>query len=477
MSTTTPQNMEGQRITVLCAKAAAAAEELADLRRWPLSRRRAMLEAIADAIDRHAQELVALADGETALGTERLGGEVVRTTSQLRLLGRAAADTGILGVRRDCTSTADLYRAMRPIGPVAVYAASNFPFAFSVAGGDTASALAAGCSVVVKEHPGHPRTSARTAQVVNEALTLFGAPDGTFATVDGLDAGRQLMTDHRIRAAAFTGSLAGGQALAALAASRPDPIPFYGELGSLNPVIVTRAAVAARGGRIASEFVASFTLGAGQFCTKPGLLLVPHGHDLGPYLERALAAVTPRPLLTEAIRSALLNARVELGRRADEITLMAQVPDSGDRPGAALYTVAARDLAADRGLLAERFGPVSILATYDDEDDLLRTTELLPGSLTGSVHAEPSDDDLSRRLIEALAPRCGRLVWNGWPTGVAVSPAMNHGGPWPASTSPRDTSVGTAAIDRFLVPIAYQDVPLRLLPGPLAEAVREGAQA
>jgi NADP-dependent aldehyde dehydrogenase len=417
--------------------AANAARALAEL---PLSERAALLDAVADALEAAADELVTLADAETALGRARLTGEMERTTGQLRLLaGEARGD----GFQRDAVEPG-FVRALLPMGPVAVYAASNFPFAFSVAGGDTASAWAAGCPVIVKAHPGHPRTSVRTAEIIADALAKAGAPEGTFAIVHGLEAGLALIKNPHIKAAAFTGSVRGGRALFDAAVSRPDPIPFYGELGSVNPVFVTPSAVAARGEEIARGYVGSFTLGSGQFCTKPGLLFLPAGHGLEAALAQAIASAEAPSLLTPQIADAFRTGV--------------------ERLAAHLFAVTAEEFATRPELTEECFGPASVIVEYASEEELGAAAAAVPGSLTATVHAEPSDADLARVLVAELARHVGRVVYNGWPTGVAVNRAMHHGGPWPATTAPLHTSVGTAAIRRFQVPVTFQDLPGELLP-------------
>ncbi|MCO5996331.1 aldehyde dehydrogenase (NADP(+)) [Actinoallomurus rhizosphaericola] len=437
-----------ETVAELGAAAAKAARPLAEL---PLADRAALLEAVADALEAAAGELVPLADAETALGTTRLSGEVERTTGQLRLLAGEARGEGF---QRD-TAEPGFVRGLLPIGPVAVYAASNFPFAFSVAGGDTASAWAAGCPVIVKAHPGHPRTSARTAEIITEALAKAGAPEGMFALVHGFEAGMALINDPNVKAAGFTGSVRGGRALFDAAASRPDPIPFYGELGSINPVFVTEAAVAARGEEIARGYVGSFTLGSGQFCTKPGLLFLPAGHGLEPVLSEAVAAVAAPSLLTPQITD---------GFRAGVERIAGETRTVAESAGARLFAVTAEEFAARPELTEECFGPTSIIIEYSSEEELRAAAAAVPGSLTASLHAEPSDADLARGLVAELARHVGRIVYNGWPTGVAVNHAMHHGGPWPATTSPLHTSVGTAAIRRFQVPVCFQGLPDELLP-------------
>jgi len=457
-----------------CRAAAGACAELADLAAWPLARRAGLLRAVAAMLDANASDLASLADTETALGSGRLVGEVARTTWQLRLLADVVDDGAFLEVIIDHPSAAegpqahpDLRRMLLPIGPVAVYAASNFPFAFSVAGGDTAAALAAGCPVVVKAHPGHPRTSQRTAELVLAACRDAGAPEGTFSLVHGFEAGRLVVTDQRIRAAAFTGSPRGGQALFDLASSRPDPIPFYGELGSINPVYVTPAAAAARGSEIAAGFVTSVTLGNGQFCTKPGLLFLPSGHGLDDALAEAVRRVPSAPMLTPDISDGFRSGIEEIAG-TDGVRLLAAADGPDGRPPR-LYVTAAADVARHPRLSRECFGPSSVVAEYRDEEELIEAAAAVPGSLAAAVHAEPGDEKLSRRLLATVRTRAGRVIWNGWPTGVAVTWAMHHGGPWPATTASIHTSVGPTAIRRFQVPVTFQGIPAPLLPDAVAD--------
>jgi NADP-dependent aldehyde dehydrogenase len=456
-----------------CRAAAAATAEFADLAAWPLKRRAGLLRSVAEVLDAHTAELAGLADEETSLGSGRLAGEVGRTTWQLRLLADVADDGGFAEVIIDHAVAAegaqarpDLRRMLVPIGPVAVYAAANFPFAFSVAGGDTAAALAAGCPVVVKAHPGHPRTSQRTADLVQQACHDAGAPVGTFALVQGFEAGRRLVTDPRIRAAAFTGSQRGGRALFDLAVSRPDPIPFYGELGSINPVFVTAAAVAARGPEIVAGFVASVTLGNGQFCTKPGLLFLPAGHGLDEALATAINSVPPAPMLTPEISNGFRSGTGDIAA-----TGAVRVLGAADDPAAPrLYVTTAADVAQHPRLAEECFGPSSVVAEYRYDQELVEAAGAVPGSLAAAIQAEPGDEKLIRALLASLQSRAGRIIWNGWPTGVAVTWAMHHGGPWPATTASIHTSVGPTAIRRFLVPVTFQNVPAGLLPDALQDA-------
>jgi len=432
------------------------------------AQRAVWLDAVADALDGHRDELVAVADEETALGVDRLRGEVGRTTGQLRLFARAIVEGSYLEVaidHADASATPprpDLRRMLRPIGPIAVFAASNFPFAFSVAGGDTASALAAGCPVIVKAHPGHTRLSRLTATIVSNALAEAGAPAGTFALVDGYDAGVELVQSAGVAGVAFTGSVRGGRALHDLAAARPAPIPFFGELGSVNPVVVTRAADAARGAELAAGLAASFSLGAGQFCTKPGVVFVPRNSTLAASI---VAPVGGQRLLTEAIDAGFREGLEDLLSIAGVTVLSA---GNGAGPQPTIIEVDVATLAAHaRKILAEVFGPVTVLVTYGDDDSLREALGYLEGTLTATLHAEASDDTTD--IVRILTGIAGRVLFSGWPTGVAVAWAQHHGGPWPATTS-QHTSVGVTAIRRFLRPIAYQDAPEAILPRELVES-------
>lgn len=463
----------------VAAAARAAASAVEPLAALGLPRRAELLRAVASALRDAGDELVALADAETALGSPRLPGELARTCAQLEMFADAVEEGSFCEATIDLPDPdavpprPDLRRLLVPLGPVGVFAASNFPFAFSVAGGDTASALAAGCPVVVKAHPSHPGTSVRTGEVVSAALRAAGAPEGTFAVVHGQQAGRELVTHPEIRAVGFTGSQTGGRALHDLAAGRADPIPFYGELGSLNPAVATPAAVAVRGVELAKGFVGSFTLGSGQFCTKPGVLFLPKGHALTEVLQRAVTDTTVAPLLNARIRDAY-DAGV---RHLTGVPGVRELvgPSAAERPGhaanPALLVVDVATLVEHTDeLLAECFGPVSLVVEYTDLDELLRAVETLPGSLTATVHGEESEPEVPEALLAALAERAGRVIWNGWPTGVAVSWAQHHGGPWPATTAPLFTSVGVTAVRRFLRPVTYQSLPDTLLPAELRDA-------
>ncbi|MGH3231998.1 MAG: aldehyde dehydrogenase (NADP(+)) [Streptosporangiaceae bacterium] len=451
---------------------------------WSACPRRAeALEAVADALDARAGEIAAIADTETALGGERLTGEVARTTGQLRLFAAVLRDSGYTdavvmpgpAAYADAVITPaqgavpDLRRIDRAVGPVAVFAASNFPFAFSVAGGDTASALAAGCPVVVKAHEGHPVTSDVTAEIVTGALASAGAPSGTFGLVHGVQAGLRLLRHPAVAAAGFTGSTTGGLALAKIAAGRPVPIPFYGELGSVNPSVVLPGAAFSRPAAVATGYAGSLTLGAGQFCTNPGLLFVPEDVALLTAVAEAVGASAGGPMLTGRIFAGYQDAVEEAAEHPGVTELAAGQPGRG--PWGAtprVFQVTLKEFAADIAALSrERFGPAGLVITYPTVGDLLPVLGALAGNLAGTVHLDTGsaeDLELARQVVAVLERVAGRVVCNGWPTGVAVVAAQHHGGPWPATTAPAYTSVGTAAIRRWLVPVAYQDFPAELLP-------------
>ena len=450
------------RLVSAAAKAAPVwrAASADDRARW--------LRAAADALDAHADELVAIADEETRLGETRLRGEVARTTGQLRLFASVVEEGSYLEITIDDADGAatpprpELRRMLTGVGPVAVFSASNFPFAFSVAGGDTASALAAGNPVVVKAHSGHPRLSERTAEIVAAALEAAGAPAGSLGLVEGREAGNALVQHPSIQAAGFTGSLGGGRALFDLATGREDPIPFYGELGSVNPVVLTPAAVARRGEALAQGLVASFTLGVGQFCTKPGVVFVPAGSGFDELVARLVPGASGGPLLTDRITAAFPSglAHLEADPSVSVVAGSAEQAEGTAQP-VVLRTDAAAVADRPETLLEECFGPVTLLVEYADDAALQRALEAVPGSLTATLHAE--DDDAVDDVLEVLQRKAGRVLFAGWPTGVAVTWSQQHGGPWPATTS-LHTSVGATAIRRFLRPIVFQDAPQRLLP-------------
>jgi NADP-dependent aldehyde dehydrogenase len=463
MTDTTTEQLERVLTPAAGAAVPMAASLPADRAGW--------IRAAADALDAAAGELVPIAISETGLPETRLTGEVARSSGQLRMFADVLAEGSLLELVIDTADAdakpvprPDLRRTLVPLGPVLVFAASNFPFAFSVCGGDVASALAAGCPVVVKAHPGHPELSVRTAEVLARALAGAGAPEGVLALITGVDIGVSALKDPRIKAAGFTGSVPAGVALHEIAVGRPDPIPFYGELGSLNPVFVTAAAVKARGSEIATGYVGSFTLGVGQFCTKPGLLFLPAGHGLQDELVEAVSGVGQARMLNDRIQQGFTSGLERL-EQVDGV----RVWSAGQ--GATLLQTTVPELLARRDeILEECFGPVSIVVEYADEAELRSGVEAFGGNLTATMHGEPEDAELAGRLLPLLSERAGRVIWNGWPTGVAVTWAMQHGGPFPATVGSIHTSVGVTAARRFQRPVSYQDTPDPLLPPTLQNA-------
>jgi len=434
------------------------------------------ITAAADALDAASDELVPLADRESGLGLPRLTGELARTTFQLRTFAAELEAGDYLGVVIDHVNSEplpvghpDLRRMLVPLGPVGVFGASNFPFAFSVAGGDTASALAAGCTVVVKAHPGHPQLSDAVGRILHDALVSAGAPDGVFGLVRGFDAGKNLVTDPRIKAVGFTGSQGAGRALFDLAVSRPEPIPFYGELGSVNPVFVTRQAASRPS--LASDYLDSLLLGVGQFCTNPGVIVVPRDSDLADRIAADIAERNGGPMLNQSVRDLYLRHVDELTSKPGVRVIATGAPadPNGFAAGPTLAATTASEVFADPSIVTvECFGPAGLVVTYDTDDEARALASVFPGSLVACLHAD-DDEELALALLPILAARTGRVVWNGWPTGVAVTKAQQHGGPFPAATTSMHTSVGATAIRRFLRPVAFQSVPLALLPEELRD--------
>lgn len=442
-----------------------------------LETRAGWLDAIGDALESRRSDLVAVAHRETHLPDARLNNELTRTIFQLKLLGEESRRGEFLDATIDHQDSEwgmgprpDIRRVNVGLGVVGVFGASNFPFAFSVAGGDTASALAAGCPVVHKIHGGHEELGHLTGEIVTEALSTAGAPAGTFATITGREAGIELVEHPLVKAVGFTGSETGGRALFDRATSRPEPIPFYGELGSINPAVVTESAWKARPEEITEGFVTSMTMGIGQFCTKPGLLFVPASaaEPLATQLNDKLRDVAlPGKMLNDRICSGFLDTR----RQVSALTGVGTLVEGGDTdpPAPTVLTAQAAHLGNHSELLhTEMFGPAAVVITYQDQEELLGVLQQLPGQLTGTIHSEDGEDISA--ITSTLQQRCGRLLRNGWPTGVTVSYAQTHGGPYPATTAAHTTSVGTAAITRFLRPVAYQDFADPELPAALQEA-------
>lgn len=449
--------------------------------------RRDWLLSVARALDAAADVLVNRADEETALGKARLVGELERTVAQIGLFANVLEDGSYLEVVIDDADPAarpvgrpELRRGMRPVGPVAVWAASNFPFAFGVIGGDTVSALAAGCPVIVKAHPSQPSTSETIAETVARGLRDAGAPEGAFSVIHGMPAGTALIVDPRIQAGAFTGSVGGGRALFDLACSRPNPIPFFGELGSVNPVFIAPSA-RHRAEEIAEGLVASVTLGAGQFCTKPGIAFTPAGEGIREAVAQKISAAEPAALLNPGIQSAYERGIETLAARPGVAIVSGGSPGleragSWVAPHVAVVSMAAF-LEEPSQYTEECFGPVVVLVEYSEPRDLVHAVDVLPGCLAAAIHATADtidEHELCEQLIDRLQGKAGRIVWNGWPTGVAVTWSMQHGGPYPASTNAATTSVGAAAITRFLRPVVMQGFPERFLPKHLRDDALTG---
>jgi len=442
------------------------------------------LRAIATKIESIAAEIIVRAGRETALPQARLQGETVRTCAQLRLFAQVAEEGSWVAARIDRADPdrkpaprPDIRSMLRPLGPVVVFGASNFPLAFSVAGGDTASALAGGNPVIVKAHAAHPGTSELVGQMVREAVRECGMPEGVFSLLFGSGAqiGTALMKHPLVKAGGFTGSRAAGRILMDVAAARPEPIPFYAEMSSTNPVFILPGALRERGESIAAGLHTSFTLGAGQFCTKPGMAFLSQCNEADSFTDRLrqlVAGSTPFHLLTRSIHSSYDSALAV--RKADPaVTLVAEAPSADVQAGfavtSALFeTDATAFLGSD--LDAEIFGPTTLLVRHSSRDQLLEIARSLEGHLTATIHGTEQDLRDSADLVAILENKVGRLVFNGFPTGVEVSHAMVHGGPYPSTSDGRSTSVGTRAIFRFTRPVCYQGFPDEALPEELKDS-------
>ncbi|MCY4465042.1 MAG: aldehyde dehydrogenase (NADP(+)) [Chloroflexi bacterium] len=453
-------------------EAALAAHQ--QMRSYSSTRIADLLDEIVTQIGALGDELLHIADSETGLGLPRLTGERDRSTGQIRAFAELLREGSYL--RAIINSGPPTIRQMQfPVGPVAIFAASNFPFAFAVAGGDSASALAAGCPIVVKAHPGHPATSELFAQAITAAVAAQGFPAGAFSMLQGagIDVGQWLVAREEIEAVGFTGSLRGGRAIFDAATARPRPIPVYAEMGSINPVVITQAALAARAETIAAGLVGSVTLGSGQFCTNPGLILLEDSAASQAFIAAVTEKMSAAPagvLLNEAVAAGLESAVSQTTANPQIRLLTGGEASAGEAfcyRNTVLQTRAAA-IRADQGLQTEHFGPVTLFVLCDDAEDLSATIKSLEGNLTSTLHAEA--DEAVAGLLSLLREKAGRVIWNDFPTGVAVVPAMQHGGPYPATTAPATTSVGTNAIYRFMRPIALQNVPDALLPAPLQDA-------
>lgn len=468
-------------VAAACEAAEAAFD---DYRAAPDEARAAFLDAIAEEIEALGDALIERAALESGLPLARLTGERGRTVNQLRLFAQVVRDGRWREARidpalpdRQPLPRPDLRMRMIPLGPVAVFGASNFPLAFSTAGGDTASALAAGCPVVVKGHPAHPGTDAMVADAIRRAAARSGMPGGVFGHVRGTgnELGAALVADPRIAAVGFTGSRGGGIALMRIAQQRAVPIPVYAEMSSINPVVLMPAALAARGAALGTAFVASLTMGAGQFCTNPGLILAIEGAGLDDFVTaatEALGAHAPQPMLTGGIRQAFADGTEALAANAAVKEVARGLEGDGiTRAMARLFTTDAASFMADPSLSHEVFGASALIVRCADVAEARGVLQRLEGQLTCALQIDPADEEAAATLVPVMERRAGRVLVNGWPTGVEVAHAMVHGGPFPATSDGRSTSVGTLAIDRFLRPVCYQDMPASLLPAEL----RDGA--
>lgn len=465
------ESMTKDQVATVCHRSAKVADSLAALSG---KARATVLDGIANLLDSKQEYLVPIADRETALGVIRLEGELKRTTNQLRLFADVLregsfqeaiidhADAGTVPPRPD------LRRILRGVGPVAVFGSSNFPFAFSVAGGDTASALAAGCPVIVKAHSSHPALSTRVAEVIRQGLMDEGVDQDVLQIVFGHEAGQWLVQNSFVKAVGFTGSESGGRALMDLASDRIEPIPVYAEMSSLNPVVVSPLSVNDPDALV-SGLADSILLGHGQFCTKPGLVFLPDtpsGNRFTEALKKRLVDAGEAVMLSNSIRDSFAERTAQVGSLAGVTSLL--TPLVTDSSGAVCTPGLARTSAAyarkEPAVMKECFGPATLIVSYRDLDDLLTAVGAVPGSLTFSIHFRDEEEDFISPLIAIGEKRSGRIIFNGFPTGVSVTWAQHHAGPYPATSTPLHTSVGATAIRRFLSPIAYQNCPERLLP-------------
>ncbi|MBQ0984652.1 aldehyde dehydrogenase (NADP(+)) [Streptomyces sp. F63] len=462
--------------------ARAASSAARDYRALPVDRRAAFLDACAEEVEALGDTLLRLAAGESGLPMNRLTAERGRTCGQLRMFADLVRSGDALGVRidpalpgRQPLPRADLRLRKIPLGPVAVFGASNFPLAFSVAGGDTASALAAGCPVVAKAHPAHPGTGELVARAVTAAAERTGMPAGVFSLLvgRGTGVGQALVRDPRIAAVGFTGSRAGGLALVEAANARPVPIPVHAEMSAVNPVIVFEGALADPAA-LATAYVSSLTSGAGQFCTNPGLLLLPTGPAGDAFLAavaRSVEGAAGQVMITPGIAEACARG-TERWAAVDGVSVVARgVPgESPYAPSPQVLACGAATFAAHEDLSGEVFGAAGLVVRWSGTGELLALLEHIDGQLTATLHGTDADLATAGHVLPVLEERAGRILWGGWPTGVEVCHAMVHGGPWPATSSPGTTSVGTLAIERWLRPVCYQSFPDALLPEELRAA-------
>ena len=456
-------------VSAACSAAADAAVELGESLR---SERSVFLHELANELERHREAIEGVAAIETSLSASRLSAEMTRTVKQARLFADVLDDGGYLEAAIDhaTSATPDTRLTRIPLGPVAVFGASNFPLAFGVPGGDTVSALAAGCPVVVKGHPGHPQTSRLAFEAIQRAATTSGMPPGTIALVTGIEAGRNLVLDPHIQAVGFTGSTAAGRILFDLASARPSPIPFYGELGSLNPVVVTAAAALARTSGIAATLASSISGSAGQLCTKPGLIFIPYGAGdaLVAALTELLDAAPALTMLNDGIQQRFTQS-VGAWKAAEAVSVLVD----GKQGGSAGPHLISVDIGRLTGpLLDEAFGPAAVIVRYETQEQVVAALQSVGGQLTTSLLFDDAEADKLGSIAQAMKGRSGRLVFNDIPTGVAVAWSMTHGGPYPATTNSAHTSVGSAAIKRWLRPVTFQNAPEAVLPPELREGSR-----
>ncbi|GAB3338897.1 aldehyde dehydrogenase (NADP(+)) [Chromohalobacter beijerinckii] len=452
-------------------------------RETSLEERAVFLDTVASEIEAIGDALIQRAVAETGLPQARIEGERGRTCGQLRLFANVVRAGEWLDVRidpampdRQPMPRADLRQRHIALGPVAVFGASNFPLAFSVAGGDTASALAAGCPVIVKAHSAHPGTSELVGRAVQKAVAQCGLPDGVFSVLfgSGREVGAALVADYRIKAVGFTGSRSGGTALMKIAQQRKEPIPVYAEMSSINPVFPLPVALKARGEAMAEGFVASLNMGAGQFCTNPGLVIAEKSEALDAFVAKAgevLKGSASQTMLTPGIYDAYQQGVGRLSGH-DKVREVArgQVGETPNQCQSALFVTSAADFLAEETLQEEVFGSSSLVIECRDTAEVKQVAEHLEGQLTVTLQMDDADLDAARALLPTLERKAGRVLVNGWPTGVEVCHAMVHGGPYPATSDSRTTSVGSAAIFRFLRPVCYQALPERLLPEALKES-------
>ena len=450
----------------------AAAEAFHSFRKLSGESRATFLETLADILEQNTEEIISLADGETSLGLPRLGMELERTANETRLFAKLArsedwreshsdeAEPDRIPIPKPGLQSDNL-----PLGPVVVIGACNFPLAISVVGTDTMSALAVGCPVIVKAHPGHPGTCAKLGQIVKEAAMKTAMPSGTFSLLQGIDhrVSRELVEHPLTKAVAFTGSLKGGRALATIAAKRNEPIPFYAEMGSLNPIFILPGAIRERSEEIARGYVEAINLFAGQMCTKPGALVLIDEPGIENFLSKVTGSTRAKPpvaMLNRGIRENYETSTKTLAQKAELLAESETSPEiSRNEATSRLFATEARSFIADPDLRAEAFGPTSLIIKAKDEKELLELARQLEGNLTASLHVGKSDKKLVDDLLPVLEQKAGRVLWNGFPPGVVPTQSTHHGGPWPATTDARHTSIGLYGYRRFVRQVCRQGFP------------------